>query len=383
MLPAAVSSAAAVFLQPPRRGGALLLRSLGGRHLLFNEPHQTICELDDLAAYVWRSLDSGLNPDRMVREMVEAGMPPAEAASAISARLTELEGIRAADAPPLSSLRVEPTERLTLLTLGIAGVAVQLHLPNALLDDVGEVFGHMRSDAAESDVQLCARLVGDRVEFQPPGGSPSESCEPAEFVPLLKAQLIEDVLRCARYEVAVHAAALVRGDRVLLLVGPPGAGKTTLGIALALAGFELAADDVALIDGDGMVRGLPFPFAAKAGSWPLIASHWPDAAMGPIYRRPDGKRVRFLRPDRLASPEPRRIGAVVLLDRRDGAGTCVRDIDPVEALAALVAEGTSHDERLGVAGFDALVGALDVARCCRLTYDDLLPAADALGDLCS
>lgn len=382
MLSAAVSSAAAVFLQPPRRGGALLLRSLGGRHLLFSELQQTICELDDLSAYAWRSLDGGLSRDRMVRELVEAGMPPDEAARAISASLKELEAIRAAEAAPLPTKRVEPTERLTSLTLGIAGVAVQLHLSSALVGDVGEVFGHLRSDAAQSDVQLCARLAGDRVDFLPPG-APAESCEPAEFVPLLKAQLVEDVLRCARYEVALHAAALVRGDRVLLLVGAPGAGKTTLGIALVQAGFELAADDVALVDGDGMVLGLPFPFAAKAGSWPLIARHWPDARIGPIYRRPDGRRVRFLLPDRLASSVSRRIGAVVLLDRRDGAGTCVRNIDPVDALGALIAEGASRDALLGVAGFVALVDALGEARCCRLTYDDLLPAADALVDLCS
>lgn len=366
----------------PSAERAAVLRPLGGRNLLFNESQQAVYELDDLAAYVWRSQDAGLSSEQIVRELANVGAGLEDAGRAVEAGLDRLVPIQSADVRARSSTCPEPTTRLSPFSVMIAGVAAQLHLSRALLDDVEAVLGHLGTDISESDVQLCARLVGGCVEFRPPG-QPAWSCELSEFVPLLKAQLIEDVLRTACYEIALHAAAFACHDRIVLLVGSPGAGKTTLGIALMQAGFEFVADDVVLLDEAGFTTGLPFPPAIKAGSWPLVARHWPNLATGQAYQRPDGQRVRYLVPNPIAAAHPRRIGFVILLDRRDQPGTCVQDIDPAAALAALIAEGTARDGRLSVAGFNSLVSTLSEARCRRLTFRDLPEAADALRALCA
>ena len=55
----------------------------------------------------------------------------------------------------------------------------------------------------------------------------------------------------------LHAAAVEHAGRALLLVGPAGAGKTTLALALARSGNRLLADDFAPIDSEGRVLACP------------------------------------------------------------------------------------------------------------------------------
>ena len=73
------------------------------------------------------------------------------------------------------------------------------------------------------------------------------------------------MLERGTYELVFDAAALVRNGRMLLVSGHPGAGKTTLTLALVDAGFGFAGDDLALLNSEGRVTGVPFAPAIKAG----------------------------------------------------------------------------------------------------------------------
>ena len=161
----------------------------------------------------------------------------------------------------------------------------------------------------------------------------------------------------------------------------PGAGKTTLGIALSHNGWEVDADDVTLMHGDGRVSGIPFPFAAKSGSWPLISHFFPDGLAERVHRRPDGQQVRFIAPRKLAAARPRPIGAIVLLNRSASGDTRIEEIDRALAFKTLLAEADSRDHRLSTAGFSAMISALREARCVKLSYCDFVEASQALGDL--
>ena len=204
-------------------------------------------------------------------------------------------------------------------------------------------------------------------------GKPEASCLRSEFVPSLKAQIIEGVLRCADYEVALHAAAVSGARGSALLIGSPGAGKSTLGIALVRAGFTALADHVVLLKNDGHIVGLDFPFTAKSGSWDLLARHWPGIVDRPTFARPDGQMVRYL-PTGRASDQPQNVSLVLLLDRREHGGARVEVVGDL-APGALLAEGVTKDERLSASGFAALVKMLREARCYRLTYSDFIEAA--------
>jgi hypothetical protein len=76
--------------------------------------------------------------------------------------------------------------------------------------------------------------------------------------PVLTLPLLESLKRRGLY--SLHAAGLGRAGRALLVAGSSGAGKTTLTIALARAGFDFLSDDMLFLSTrTGGVRVHAFP----------------------------------------------------------------------------------------------------------------------------
>ena len=88
-------------------------------------------------------------------------------------------------------------------------------------------------------------------------------------MPSLKWRLTQELLSLCRYEIALHAACLVRNGAAMLVFGPPGAGKSTLCLNLLAAGMGFAADDLTLVHCGGLVQGVPFAPTVKRGTWAL------------------------------------------------------------------------------------------------------------------
>ena len=368
---------------------AAVLRSLGGRKLLFSEDNQAVYELDELTAFVWQSLRSDMSVAAIVNELAVAGMGEESAIRAVDQAIAQLPARRDRRHQQTASLELEPSnEAISLEGL----VAVTLEIPNAstvdvrlsadLAPGVRIALGYLQTESARGDCRIVARTVGETIEFYPPDKT-MWHCDPADFVATLKADILEQVLRLAAYEIALHTAALIRDGKALLIAGQPGAGKSTLALALTQAGWALAADDVALVNQRGLITGLPFPLTAKSSSWPLVDRHWPDLAALPTYHRPDGFDVRYIIPENVASPGPWEVGAFVLLDRHPNGPVQVEAMDRADMLGTLISEATSRDQRLTAKGFNALVTSLEKAQCAKLTYSDLFEGVKALNELCA
>ena len=176
----------------------------------------------------------------------------------------------------------------------------------------------------------------------------------------------------------LHAALLTSGRKGLLLVGPPGAGKSTLTLALAARGLGYGSDDIVRVSATGTFSGVRFSPALKSGSWELAAVCAPQVSMLPVHLRSDGQQVRYVPAGRLPSGDTDAIGWSLQLARRPGARAALEPIEPVEMITSLLAGAWSATYALRGDTLAALAHAFADVACHRLVYSDLDEAAELL-----
>lgn len=355
------------------------------RKLLFSEARQQIFELNDMAAYIWCRLGEGDPPAVIAGGLVHLGVPAEAAEDYVRDMLSDWRRLglilHAGEhaAVPMAS---EPDGRQQLLHL--AGLSIRIrHASDALARIAAPVFAHLEAaglrvpGASPATLSLSTEMDGGRFRLRA-GDEEIGVYDLNEILPALKARLTEDVLAHAEYSLAIHAAALARSRRMLLLCGAPGAGKTTLTVALAQRGFGYAGDDIALLGPDGQVMGVPFAASVKSGAWPLLSGIRPDLEQLRIFRRSDNQFVRYLPPAVPPVTEPLRLGWVVLLRRQPHGPAVLTPMDRIEAMRALLAEATAPGQRLSASAFGLLAEAMSGTECFTLTYAGL---DDAVHDL--
>ncbi len=354
------------------------LECIKGQHVLFSPSLKAIFSLNETAAGIWRCLEDGMRPRDIAEEIARQGVSPAEARAHVDAALDEWEkaGVVRPCPPEFAAGKGDVTHHV-----GMAGITVAILYPPGMADWAHAPFRHLEVTGATPDVRLRlvehrnrVRLFRDDVWVL--------SCTAEELPTALKGQLLLEVLSGGAYELALHAACLARGDRALLLCGNPGAGKTTLTLALVDSGFDFAGDDVTLLDSGGRSIGLPFAPAVKRGAWSVLASCCPEILAAPDYRRPDGMRVRYPAP-RIATPSPPRpVGWVVLLDRQADVAAHLESLGPDDALRGLLDGAFSTEGELTGTAFDVLARVIGSAETWRLTYSRLDDAVALLGEAC-
>ena len=211
-----------------------------------------------------------------------------------------------------------------------------------------------------------------------------------EIVPLARLALITLALERSRDFGAVHAATvrLKSDSRCLLLPGRSGVGKSTLTAALIGDGFEALGDDTVVLSQKSLeVRPIPFGVCLKDGAWDLLASRFPKLATYPIHHRPDGKRVRYLMPEMIASltdAQARHTVNWMIFPERNGTGEA--HLVPVrrpDALSRFVFQfcplGTGWDSQK----IDRLAQWIGTIECFELHFSTLDQGVRKLRELCA
>lgn len=356
--------------------GVRVLR-LGGRRLLHSEDHQQVLELNETAERIWRVLEATGSAAAAARELTELGLPPVQARGFVddAAQQWIAAGLIAPGALAALLERGRPADR----TLAIDELIVDLHLHDVDSRELDAVFGHFYGGGEGPRVRVAIVEHAGQLLFYLERRLVL-ACGPDGLAANLKAVLTDLYVDRVENGYLTHGALLANGDRTLLLSAEPGAGKTTLALALAAAGWRFGGDDIVRISPDGLARGVPFAAAVKSGGAPLLSGSWPMLERLPEWVRTDGQRARYLLPPRrLQAPRP--LDVVITLARQAGAAPALQPISPVEALDAIIHSAYARRWRMTGEALCNLAATLERAVCARLVYSDLQPAVAAIGEI--
>jgi hypothetical protein len=388
-----------------RTDPASRLHFLDGVPLLFDERRQKLYALDRAAAFIWCCLEDGLGVDGAAARLSEAAALDPAVGKALVADALQRWGERglfgdengftsglanensngAPRAAVVTLYRSAPrTAAVTDRQVDLAGLEVHISCPE--LDVAGRVLpllAHLPSGAGAGPV------LRIDVRTAPAGYAVFQDRQPvlrigdlAGVAPALKAHLVQAILARADYRLAVHAAAVAKGGRVLLLPGDAGSGKTTLAAALIARGFEYLGDDTVVLENhDLRVRPIPFALAVKAGAWDLLSRYHPRLTGLPVDCRPDGKVVRYLRPPHVAAgPLPAAWMVFPAWSGRVASGlTPLTRVDALQRFLSRCYASARCLRSVELAQLVHWIGAID---CYMLDASDLDAAVGQLDRLC-
>lgn len=361
----------------PIDGASFLL--LGDQNAVFCEPTQKIYALNNTAAYIWCRLEEHQSPDSICDELTRSGISPGLARKYVQQALRNWLklGLLKVDCDfDNDTLHFERS-----FNLSVAGFNVTIRISSERLAQSLTLFDHHISLAKDCgntflviEIDDLVYVIHNRVSVI--------CCDAIELAPSIKAYIAEQIVKMSPPNVVFHAACLVRGEKCILISGRPGAGKTTLALRLAEAGFEYAGDDIVLIAPDGGATGVPFAPTVKPGAWEIVNRFRPNLSDAIVHRRPDGVRVRYLSPVHTARNGRYPVGWVIFIKRAFGP-TTLKPLGQVHAMRRLIEGSYSPGRRMNLAGCNAIKRTLATANSFELTYANLAEANDNIVRLCN
>lgn len=177
-----------------------------------------------------------------------------------------------------------------------------------------------------------------------------------------------EAIETAEDVLVLHAGAVARRGRAVVLPAPPDSGKTTLTAALVRSGFRYLSDEAALLDPrTGLVHPFPRALAMDAGSLRAVGAN----------NGHDGGTLRHVPVEDLggrAADGPVPVTAVVFPSYRPGADVAIEPVGRAATVVAL-AEQAFNADRFGAEGVRLLADVVRDATCWRLTMGDARRAA--------
>ena len=174
-----------------------------------------------------------------------------------------------------------------------------------------------------------------------------------------------------RRHMLLHASAVARGGRAVILSGESGSGKSTLAALLGEGAWRLMGDEFTLIEpASGDALGFPRAISLKNAAIGEMAVRVDPARLGPLLAGTPKGDIRHLIPraDAIAAMhEPAR--PALILFPRFGGTAAIEPMAPGEVFVRLTEASTNY-VALGEAGFAALARLVRETPAFGISYPD-------------
>lgn len=181
----------------------------------------------------------------------------------------------------------------------------------------------------------------------------------------------------------LHSAVLETRGAGVLFSAVSGSGKSTLAAELALSGWRLLSDELALLDERLELIPCVRPVSLKNLSIDLIQSRHPEAVFGPLATNTHKGSIAHLpapgdsirRGSESANPR-----LIVFPKWVDGAALRMRAVGQGQAAMRLIDQSFNYST-LGASGFQRLARLVSSTEAWEIEYSSLDEARDALDEL--
>lgn len=342
--------------------------NLGG-DALFDQRRQTLHALNPTSAFLFDGLVMGCGPGELVRALSDTGVAVGAAEDWVRTSIAEWLD-RGWIAPGRAA---RPAERVRA---DLGGAVFDLHVSGGV-DRLTEAAPWLAAavDAGVPSVRGPRLDLTFRQDWLTIGIGENARTVPVEAAAApLKAVMTEAVRDFETDGFLLHAGVVDCGGGPLLILGDPGAGKSTLCAHVVREGGRCGGDDIVQVFADGTVQGVAFPLTSKSDGWTLLAG---EAAGARPEQRDDGRWVRYL-PGLVSPLSAARPAGILILDRQADAACRVEPLDATALLTRLLADG--HSPRGGVTP-DLLREIASMVETCvagRLIYTGAREAARLL-----
>lgn len=219
--------------------------------------------------------------------------------------------------------------------------------------------------------------------FQLSGETPFLPMEPGHSHAMFEWGLNWTIGAYSHNHLIIHSAVVEKNGCGVLLSATSGSGKSTLAAELAMQGWRLLSDELALLDGDQNLIPLTRPVSLKNSSIPLIQSRHPRARFGPLAPDTHKGTVGHMVPPRTSVEKINtlaRPGMIIFPRWQEGASFRVTKLGSGQAALRLIDQSFNYSV-LGENGFRRLAALVNAVDIFEIEYSALDDVREFLEDL--
>jgi hypothetical protein len=383
---------------PPFFRDDLSTYPLDGDLVVFDERRGSLFALNSTAAFIWMSLASGFDAAATASELAGAtGVPTARATLDIELLIRQWReakllrdpspGLISSSAvrnPHAAGARRAPRTAAIARYVRLMDRGIRVSGDADTTDALDSVFGEHFVPSSQASAEWPTLAIvkdGNRWTLLLEDAYLADCGDRAELVPMLYGNAAKLIYEAADCFAAVHAAAVAKGSRCVLMPAVSTSGKSTLTAALVASGYDYCTDDLAILTPAPVgLRPVPMQIGLKTGSWNVLAALCPELAAATAHRRADGQWVKYLQPRAHGTPrssdERLQVAAVVFPKFMAGAGAELRPLSRAAALARMTEAGYDLSGKLDRRAVEVLVQWFATLNCFELQFDDLREAVE-------